>query len=90
MAAGTCSTPGSPRARGGAVQRIGLATSDDLLAWKKQELLLEADPRWYETLGANSRAEAWRDPWVVWDDHSRRFHLLISARANHGPADGRG
>jgi beta-fructofuranosidase len=74
----------------GAVQRIGLATSDDLLAWERQDLLLEADPRWYEKLGPDRRLEAWRDPWVVWDEASRHYHLLITARANHGPADGRG
>jgi len=74
----------------GAVQRIGLATSDDLIAWEKQGVLLEADPRWYEKLGPDANREAWRDPWVLWDFDSRRFHMLITARANHGPPDGRG
>jgi beta-fructofuranosidase len=74
----------------GLVQRIGLATSDDLLSWEKQGMLLEADPRWYETRGPDARSEHWRDPWVVWDAATRRFHMLITARANHGPVDGRG
>jgi beta-fructofuranosidase len=74
----------------GAVQRIGLATSDDLIHWEKQGVLLEADPRWYQKLGPDAPDEAWRDPWVCWDEDSHRFHMLVSARANHGPADGRG
>jgi beta-fructofuranosidase len=48
----------------GAVQRIGLATSDDLLRWEKQGMVLEADPRWYERRGPGAPDEAWRDPWV--------------------------
>ena len=74
----------------GAVQRIGLATSDDLLRWEKQGMVLEADPRWYLRRGPDSPDEAWRDPWVCWDDDTRRFHMLIAARANHGPSDARG
>lgn len=74
----------------GAVQRIGLATSDDLVGWQRQGVLVEADPRWYEKLGRDHHEEAWRDPWVFWDEDSRRFHMLVCARANHGPADGRG
>jgi beta-fructofuranosidase len=75
----------------GAVQRIGLATSDDLVRWDRlDQPVLEADPRWYEKVGPDTREEAWRDPWVCWDEESRRFHMLITARANHGPSDGRG
>jgi beta-fructofuranosidase len=74
----------------GAVQRIGMATSDDLLRWEKQAVLLEADPRWYQKLAPGTPEEAWRDPWVCWDEDSRRFHMLVSAQANHGPGDGRG
>jgi beta-fructofuranosidase len=74
----------------GAVQRIGLATSDDLIRWEKQGVLLEADHRWYQKLGPDTREEAWRDPWVWWDDDSRRFHILVTAKADRGPSDGRG
>jgi beta-fructofuranosidase len=75
----------------GRVQRVGLATSGDLLAWERQELLLEADPRWYEQRGEHPRGEeTWRDPWVFRDPASGRFHLIVCARANHGPVDGRG
>jgi beta-fructofuranosidase len=72
------------------VQRIGLATSDDLLRWERQPVLLEADPRWYRKLGPGTPEEAWRDPWVCWDEDSRRYHMLVTAQANHGPGDGRG
>jgi beta-fructofuranosidase len=72
---------GISRAEDGAVQRIGLATSDDLLHWQRQGLLLEADSRWYEP-------EHWRDPWVEPDGDG--FHMLICARAREGPPDARG
>jgi beta-fructofuranosidase len=74
----------------GAVQRIGLATSDDLIRWEKQGVLLEADHRRYQKLGPDTREEAWRDPWVWWDDDSRRFHMPVTAKADRGPSDGRG
>ena len=34
--------------------------------------------------------EAFRDPWVFADPNGDGWHLLITARANHGPADDRG
>lgn len=74
----------------GAVQRIGWATSNDLVRWEKHGVLLEADARWYQRLGPDAPETAWRDPWVCWDDDSRRFHMLVTARANRGPSDGRG
>jgi beta-fructofuranosidase len=51
----------------GAVQRIGLATSDDLVHWRKHEAnpVLEADARWYELLDLDAWFnQAWRDPWL--------------------------
>lgn len=82
---------GSSKAEKGLVQRIGLATSADLLHWEKHPAnpLLEADARWYELLDLNLwHDQAWRDPWVFrYEDH---FYALITARANHGPADQRG
>ena len=75
----------------GAVQRIGLATSDDLVRWDRHgQPVLEADPRWYETLGPGTREETWRDPWVCRDEDSGQFHMLVTARVGHGPSDGRG
>jgi beta-fructofuranosidase len=72
----------------GAVQRIGLATSPDLVEWEKHGVVLEADPHWYETLGPGVREESWRDPWVYAAEN--RFHMLVTARASAGPPDGRG
>ena len=48
---------GVSRAEGAGAQRIGLASSADLLRWERHGMVLEADPRWYEP-------PAWRDPWV--------------------------
>jgi beta-fructofuranosidase len=72
---------GISHAEDGSVQRVGLATSQDLMRWERQGLLLEADPRWYER-------ESWRDPWVEPDGDG--FQMLICARVNEGPADSRG
>ena len=62
---------GSSRADGGLVQRIGFATSLDLLTWDKTDptTVLGADPRWYETLGTSDWFdEAWRDPFLFRGD----------------------
>ena len=69
---------GVARAEAGEVQRIGHATSDDLLTWERAGLLLEADSRWYDR-------EHWRDPWVDWDPERGRWDMLICATS-----DGRG
>ena len=77
----------------GAVQRIGLATSADLTTWRAQPdgPVLEADPRWYEQLEDGTWVdEAWRDPWVYKDPDGDGWHMLITARANHGAVDDRG
>ncbi|MDQ6793143.1 MAG: glycosyl hydrolase family 32 [Candidatus Dormibacteraeota bacterium] len=81
---------GISRREHGRVQRIGAARSSDLVSWERVDgLLLEADPRWYEVSG-NGETEAWRDPWAFRDERTGRHHLFITARVNHGPADGRG
>lgn len=82
---------GTSHREGGRVQRVGLATSDDLITWHKHDHrpLIEADRRWYETAGTSPwPEEAWRDPWVFEADGT--FHALITARCNQGPSDGRG
>ena len=84
---------GASQAEEGLVQRIGLATSPDLLQWEKHPAnpVLEADPRWYETLDLDLWPDqAWRDPWVFQHPESGDFHVFITARTNTGPADGRG
>lgn len=74
------------------VQRVGLATSPDLLTWtKRADPVLEADPRWYETLDPSAwHDQAWRDPWVFRDERDGAFHALVTARVSAGPAAERG
>jgi beta-fructofuranosidase len=84
---------GTSHAEKGLVQRIGLATSNDLIRWQKHPAnpLLEADPRWYELLDLNAwHDQAWRDPHVFRHPADGDFHCFITARANSGPPDGRG
>jgi beta-fructofuranosidase len=84
---------GVSRAENGLVQRIGLAISDDLTTWHRHgtDPLLEADPTWYELLDRDMWYEqAWRDPWVFPDPAGGGWHMLVTARANHGPAAERG
>lgn len=84
---------GSSREDGGLVQRIGAAVSDDLLNWSKvsTDALVEADGRWYELLDLSAWGDqAWRDPWVYQMPGDSRWHMLITARANHGDPKTRG
>lgn len=85
---------GSRLAPGGKnVQRIGLATSSDLITWTKspENPILSADPRWYETLAdAAWHDEAFRDPWVYPDPDGDGWHMLITARGRIGDPLGRG
>jgi beta-fructofuranosidase len=74
-------------------QSIGAATSTDLVRWHRRSAspLVTADDRWYERLGGGDwHEEAWRDPWVLRDPDGDGWHMLITARANHGPDDDRG
>lgn len=70
-------------------QRIGLAESDDLFTWRKtgHRPILEADPRWYKTLGieGNSASETWRDPFVFRDPTGDGWHMLVTARLQGTP-----
>lgn len=83
---------GTSRAEDGLVQRIGRATSADLVHWERGDgPVLEADPRWYELLDRDSWFDqAWRDPWVFESPEDGRFHAYVTARAAEGPARGRG
>ena len=83
---------GTNRREGGLVQRVGLATSEDLLTWERHgdEPLIELDPRWYEELDLSIwHDQAWRDPWI-YRDEAGTFHALVTARVNHGPTEARG
>jgi beta-fructofuranosidase len=84
---------GTSRREDGKVQRVGLATSTDLLSWRRHGSapLIEADPRWYEQLGDSEWPEqAWRDPWVFRDPATGTFHALVTARAASGDPATRG
>jgi beta-fructofuranosidase len=77
----------------GAVQRIGRADSDDLITWRRHgtEPVVQADPRWYETLDLDSwREEAWRDPFVFPDPDGHGWHMLITGRVRQGARFDRG
>ncbi|MCW4353808.1 glycoside hydrolase family 68 protein [Hoyosella sp. YIM 151337] len=84
---------GISRAENGLIQRIGLATSDDLITWHRQgdTPLVEADARWYEKYdGTAWFDEAWRDPFVFADPDGDGWHMLITARAREGAPEERG
>lgn len=83
---------GLSRADNARVQRVGLATSVDLLTWRKHgpDALVSADPRWYHTLDGSGEAEAWRDPWLVRDPDGDGWHMLVTATARDGEVGQRG
>lgn len=74
------------------VQRIGIATSPDLMRWTKRPgPVLQATPPLYETLADDAwHDEAFRDPWVFADPGGAGWHMLVTARAPEGPVLGRG
>ncbi len=76
-------TTGLARSDDGRVQRIGAATSADLTTWTRSELLLEADPAHYQLSSESWVEEAWRDPWVVRDEHGQ-WHMYVTARDASG------
>ena len=84
---------GINRGERGLIQRIGLATSPDLIHWTKhpENPVLEADERWYERLDlARWRDQSWRDPWLFIEPMDGSVHALITARSPNGNADGGG
>lgn len=83
---------GTSLADEGFIQRVGLATSTDLLTWQRyaSSPLIEADGRYYEQLDRTLwHDQAWRDPYVIKHPTDGNFYAYITARANTGPADGR-
>jgi beta-fructofuranosidase len=84
---------GRSRGERGLIQRIGMAVSEDLVAWTRAHdgPLLEADARWYEQLDLDAWTEqAWRDPYVFPDPDGDGWHMLITTRAADGDRHGRG
>lgn len=73
----------STRGQGVKDQRIGVATSPDLLTWTKHgdRPAVEADGRWYTTLEEDpSASETWRDPFVLRDPEGAGWHMYVTAR----------
>lgn len=67
------------------VQKIGLATSSDLIHWSKhpENPILEADPRYYDTgttLNRLKNPPAWRDPFVFRDKATGNYTMIVAAR----------
>src|SRR5918998_1405285 len=84
---------GATQTPAGNVQKIGYATSQDLLTWRRAPAnpILQSEPPWYEKLVDGTwHDEAFRDPWVLQDPDGNGWHMLITARTNHGPTDNRG
>lgn len=83
---------GISRQDGGRIQRIGMATSTDLLVWEKDPAgpICVSDPRWYEADPASSGEVAWRDPWVFADPKGGGWHMLITAKSVTGEPGDRG
>jgi beta-fructofuranosidase len=82
---------GTNREENGKMQRIGLATSNDLIHWERNlpGVLIEPDPQWYETFDLDLwHEQTWRDPWVF--GYDGKFHAFITARCNTGEKYGRG
>jgi len=84
---------GTSREDGGDIQRIGAATSPDLMTWSKvsSDALVEADAEHYERLDLTAwHDEAWRDPWVFRFPGESEWQMLITARAKEGDPRSRG
>lgn len=88
---------GSSREDGGLIQRIGAATSKDLITWEKvsNNALVEADGTWYELLDLKVWGDqAWRDPWVFrfpgQTSEDKTWHMLITSRSKDGQPKTRG
>jgi beta-fructofuranosidase len=87
---------GVSSAEDGRVQRVLSAVSDDLLAWQRTDVVVEADPAHYETWHRDlDDAEQvdevhWRDPWVHWDGEAGVWRMYVTARVHTGAPDGRG
>ena len=83
---------GTSREDGGDIQRVGAATSKDLVSWSKvsKEALLDAGNDHYELLDYEKwHDQAFRDPWVFLHSDNL-WHMLVTARATHGEKFSRG
>jgi beta-fructofuranosidase len=76
----------------GVTQKIGKATSKDLITWKKtndKHLPIQSEPPHYENLLNNPREWlSFRDPFRF--SHNKNEYLLLCARSSSGPTSRRG
>lgn len=74
----------------GLMQKLGLATSIDLIHWEKYAAnpVIDADPRWYEAEQTGNFRVDWRDPHVI--EHDGKLHGFLCARRNEGLLNRRG
>jgi beta-fructofuranosidase len=82
---------GLKRKNRGVVQKVGTATSQDLVIWEKEgnNFLLESQRPYYEDRENNPRKWlSWRDPFYFeWEG---KKYLLICGRSSFGPVSRRG
>jgi beta-fructofuranosidase len=80
-------------ADGGEEQRIGLATSTNLMTWERHpdNPILTAAPPWYRTHGGPPwEWVSLRDPWVVRDPDRDRWLMYFTAAAEGHPYESAG
>lgn len=68
----------------GLTQKIGLATSHNLIDWKRLKMPVSvADPLWYKTkTDKNSSViHAWRDPFVFQSKEDGKYYMLVTAQS---------
>lgn len=77
-------------AESGRVQRTAVATSDDLVTWRKSAAnpVAQADPRWYEAELEGAAWVSWRDPKPVLVGDM--YYAVVCARERGGPPLRRG
>lgn len=86
---------GLARREYGRIQRVGLATSNNLLSWKRATsapgMPLEADGRYYESSTEEGRHwVSFRDPFFHHDPETGTRQLLVAGRVKTGPVVRRG
>lgn len=77
----------------GHTQRIGVATSKDLINWEKYRgnPIIVADERYYEKqMDAYNKHEGCRDPFVVYDEDEKMYYAFFTARDKNGHPKYRG
>lgn len=66
------------------IQKIGVATSKDMIVWEKHlnNPILEVDDTLFDSIFTRDNKGiigSWRDPFVWWDENQKRFCMTISA-----------